>query len=120
MTALQSQQRSTNLYVLDHDDAGHYGDVLSPVGRVRLEQTEQVSSLTSVWRRERGRSLTRMVSDAKWPSLIIRLPVSSSLTMAAELAWTSASKAWCFCSFPCGNHKIGSQWYQLALLIKVQ
>lgn len=44
--------------------------------------------------------LTRMVSDAKCPSEIIRFPVSSSLTMAPELACTSASKAWCFWSFP--------------------
>ena len=42
-----------------------------------------------------------MVSDAKCPSEIMRLPVSSSFTMAPELACTSASKAWCFCSLPC-------------------
>lgn len=39
-----SCQRSTNLDVLGHVDAGHYWDVLSPVRRVRLKQTEQVSS----------------------------------------------------------------------------
>lgn len=48
--------------------------------------------------------LTRMVSEAKWPSLIMTFPVSSSLMMVPALAWTSASKAWCFCSLPCVAH----------------
>lgn len=48
-----SGQRSTNLDVLGHVDAGHYRDVLSPVGRVRLKQTEQVSEFQPVYRGQR-------------------------------------------------------------------